>query len=327
MSEKEIRVCIIIALILCFISIFYTTYQFLYLLKQQEVIRRAWEKSIKVLDAKNQSRKKLEKQSSNLYGDMERKTVFAKIDALLSYSGLYTRFPKLTAEKCMASVLIGSCMEGIILWFALSSLWKSLFIVLLTLIVIVECLNILCAVRRKRIDGEVIHCIDMMEMGAQTSTEVIQILRKSAVKVREPLRSELLSTVVDAENCGNSSQAIRRLCNRIDNKYLKDILLNLDICSKFKANYQDVLRAGKRIVKQDVANREEIKKLYINTSRFIVFIIGIGLLCLMSMGKLTGTNQNVFIALWNTGTAGQVIIWYLGIITIGSLWRSIVKAL
>ncbi len=327
MNENEMKILVAVLLLLFFGGVFHTVYQALYLAKQQEVIRRAWEKSVKILEAKNRTRKKLEKKSVSLYGEMEKKSLPAKLDGLLAYSGLYTRFPRLTAEKYMAALLAASCLECLALWLLTNAFFLSLGIMLLTLALVTEGIHILCAVRRKRIDDEALHCLDVMELNALTGMDIIEILRKTALKVREPLRTELLNTVIDAGNSGNASQAMRRLCSRMDNKYLKDMILNLEICSRYQANYGEVLKAGKKIFMQDAANRERMKKLHKNTLMFTLVLILVGYVCLQMMSGMVAGEGNAILMLWGRGTAGQLILSYLGAVSVCSIWRSLIKAL
>lgn len=300
---------------------------FFSLLKQYEILKNAWEKSLKVLDAQNQTRKRIEKQTVSLYGEMEKRTFIAKLDAILAYSGLYRRFPGLTAEKSAAGMLTALGLITMLLWFITGKILIGMGAAGLMLCIAYESFHTMRAIRKRKIDAEILHCLDMMEMTAVSSRDVLSIIGKTAVKVKEPLRSELLSAVVDAEHSGDTSQALRRLTNRIENKYLKDLLLNLDICSKYTESYQDVLKASKKIFLQDSVNREKLRKLYKNTLQFILVMTGIGIFCLQAASRLMAAEENVIFLLWHSGTAGQVILLYLLCVITGSIWHSGMKAL
>lgn len=327
MNEKEIKAAVVLFMALFFAGVFYTVYQLLLLLRRQAVMKRAWEKSIKVLEEKNQTRKMLEKKSAGLYGETEKHSLPAKIDAILAYSGLYTRFPRLTAEKCMAALLSAGCMEIIMLGLFGCPLWKCLGITAITQLVVLEAVRLLRAVRKKQVENELLHCLDVMEMNAFTCTDIVEILRKTALKVKEPLRTELLGAVADAVGSGSSAQALKRLANRIENKYLKDMILNMEICSRYRANYGEVLQAGKRIFLQDAVNRERMKKLHRNTLMFTLALVLIGAACLQMMGGMMAEGGgNALTMLWNKGVAGQAVLVYLGCVTLGGIWSSFIKA-
>lgn len=327
MKENEIRIAAAVLLGLFFLSVFYGIYQTLYLMKQQEILKQAWEKSVRVLDEKNQTRKKLEKQSASLYGAMENRSLAARLDGMLAYSGLQTRHPFITAERCMAVLLTTDCMAGIAIWLLSGTLLLSLGVVVLVPAAFFPVMHTLCYIRQKRIDEETLHCLDVMEMQALSGVDVIEIIRKTALKVREPLRAELLNTAIDAGNSGNTSQAMRRLCNRIENKYLKDIILNLDICSRFKANYREVITTGKKIYMKDAANRNKLKKLHRNTLMFFLVLVCVGIICLKLIGSMVAGNGSVIRLLWSYGTVGQLVLIYLGAVIVCSIWSSLMKAL
>lgn len=327
MNENTMKILIMICFCIFFAGVFYTVFLFFSLLKQYEILKNAWEKSLKVLDAQNQTRKRIEKQTVSLYGEMEKRTFIAKLDAILAYSGLYRRFPGLTAEKSAAGMLTALGLITMLLWFITGKILIGMGAAGLMLCIAYESFHTMRAIRKRKIDAEILHCLDMMEMTAVSSRDVLSIIGKTAVKIKEPLRAELLSAVVDAEHSGDTSQALRRLTNRIENKYLKDLLLNLDICSKYTESYQDVLKASKKIFLQDSVNREKLRKLYKNTLQFILVMTGIGIFCLQAASRLMAAEENVIFLLWHSGTAGQVILLYLLCVITGSIWHSGMKAL
>lgn len=327
MKTYWIKGFIIFILILLFLTLFAAVFQMFALLKQHDILKRAWEKSLRVLDEKNRHRKALEKKSSSLYGELEKKSFVAKLDSNLAYGGLYTKFPKLTAETFLAAMLAGSFVVFIAFLLLTGHVGVSFAVLGVAWSAVYESICFVRAVRRKRIEEEILHCLDLLEMNALTSTDIIQIIGKTAVKVKKPLRTELLSAVTDAEHSGYSSPALRRLCNRIENKYLKDLILNLDICSRFKANYGEVLKAGKKIFMQDMANRQRMKKLYKNTFMYAMLMTGIGFFCLQQAGRLLYGSGDMITMLWTGGSAGRIILIFLGAVAFGSMWRSAVKAM
>lgn len=326
MSDKQIQITVTILLIVLFGSMFYAVHHFFYLMKQHEVLKNAWEKSIKVLDTKKQNRKKLERKATALYGEMEHKTIMAKLDATLSYSGIYAKFPKMTAEYIVSIVMIFALIIGIATWFFSKKLLYALIGMVGIIAILYEAMLTIRLFRNKKITDELVHFLDVAEMGSLTRKDVVSILKYSAFKVKEPLRTELLLTVLDAEHTGNSSLALRKLINRVENKYLKDLLLNLDICSKFKANYSEVLKATKKIFLQDVANREKLRKAYQNSLSYNVVMVIVGFFVIQLFGGVVQVD-NTFAALWGSGIIGQLIILYLVGMSVFSIWTSAIKTI
>lgn len=325
MRETVFRILVPVLLGLLFLSLFETVYRFFYLLRQHEVLKRAWEKSVKVLDQKNKNRKELEKKQEVLFGEMERKNLSAGLDRLFAYSGIYSRFPHLTAEKFTSVLAVGICMETVLVWLLSGRLFTALAAAAVTLTVILELLKLLRAVRRRKIEEESLHFLDLLEMNALTSQDVIQIFRKTAAKVSDPLKTELFNMVADAEHSG-ASAAVRKLAGRVENPYLKDLFLNLEICSRYKANYGEVISAAKKIFQQDAAAREKLRKLYQNQFGYIVVLLVIGAACLQGMCSGMTGGGNVFVILWQSGGAGRLIAEYLAAASALGLWRSGVRA-
>ncbi len=323
---EKVKIVMPICLIVVFCSLAYGIYQLLFLFRFHEMMKRAWEESVRVLDVKRQTRKKLEKKTSALYGEMEKKTFMAKIDSHLSYSGLGTRFPKLTAENFTAVLALIISLEWLVLSLILRNMGQGLITAVLTGFLVFEGLHFLRAMRYRRISSELLRLIDTLEMQALTCKDVIQMLCFSAEKVKEPLRSELFFTVIDARHCGNSSKAIRRLCNRVEHRYAKDLFLNLDICSRGKANYREVIRTAKKIVMQDLANSAKLKMLYRNAFFFTVALSGIGFVCMNVMLQMTVGQGNLW-SLWQDGGIGKACLVYLGAVSLGGAWHFAKKML
>lgn len=190
-----------------------------------------------------------------------------------------------------------------------------------TLYVQWQVLEFLRVRRNRKISEELLHCIDLMEIHACTTEPVIEILRKTAGQIKDPLRSELERTVDDARYSGQTSAALRRLCNRVEQKYMKDLILNLEICSQAKANYKEVLSAAKRIFIQDMANEEKMRKLNQNTFGFTLLLGMVGIIGLNSILSFFTAEEGAFLVLWKSGNMGKGIVLYLLMVAGTGLWR------
>lgn len=316
----EKKILLVVSLGALFAGLFYGFYQLFYLLRVHENLKRAWEKSEKVLKERRESRKSMEREVESLYGEMEKKSLMAKIDCTLTYSGLNTRFPVLTAEKLVQRFFLFLCVEVICIFFICRDMAFTLTAAAFTALLVREVLQFIRAVRKKQINDEFLHCIDYMEINASASNDIIEIIRMTALKVKEPLKSELFTVVFDAKHCGNKSEALRRFCNRIEHKYMKDLILNLDTCSRQKENYKEVLKEAKKIMLQDLANQERLRKMYRNTF-FFTLALGIGgqmMLQFIASGFMGG--GNVLKILWESGVGGKIITLYCTGVFAGSVY-------
>ena len=305
-----------------FVSLFIGIYLLFQMLNFHKILKKAWEESIRVLDQRRVNRKTEEKRYSALYGEMEKKHPIARLDAVLAYSGLYTRFPNLTAEKLVAVMMLEGAVLLIATWIISDSLLFAMLIVLLILYVETQVFQFCRAVRNRKINSELLHCIDLMEIHSYSTDSIVEIIRKTSMQVREPLKSELERAVDDAEFSGQVSAALRRLCNRIEHKYLKDLFLNLEICSHAKTNYKEVLSAAKKIIIQDMANIEKLRKMYQNSFLFALLLGVVGIIGLNSMLALFGGGNNALDFLWQSGEFGKMIVVYMLAVAALGLWST-----
>lgn len=319
MSEQKIILFLcLVAFFVGLICVFYFLFSSFNVYK---MLKKAWEESVRVLEQRKINRKTEESRYVALYGEMEKRHLTARVDNLLSYSGMYTRFPNLTAEKLIAVVIA----EGVCILLCSGIFLQSLAVAVLITggIIYVQWqgLEYLRVRRNRKICEELLHCIDLMEIHAYTTESLVEILTKTALQINGPLRSELERTVDDARYSGQTSAALRRLCNRVEQKYMKDLILNLEICSQAKANYKEVLIAAKRIFIQDMANEQKMRKLYQNTFWFTLLLGMVGIFGLNSILSFFTAEDSAFFILWKSGNIGKGIVLYLLIVAGAGLWK------
>lgn len=318
--EEILRIVVSVALALLFLTILLSIYQFLYLLKQHEVLKKAWEKSIKVLNTKKQTRKQLEKSNAALYGEMEAKTIMAKLDSALAYSGIYVRFPTWSVEYFTAGLLMGVMIEIALVWLFSKSILLALFASMLTVFIIFQLLQTARAIRKRKIDAELLSFFDLMEKAIITSKDIVNVLSKVENRLKGPLKKEIFCTIVEAESTGNVSYAFRHMMNRVENKHLKDLLLNLDVCCHHKANFGEVIAKLKKIYIKDKENKELLRKMYRNS------FMGIIILVVIITWIIFRSADNALMVLWQGGLIGQLILIYLLVVSVIVLWTTALKA-
>lgn len=305
---------------------FYFTYMVFCMFGRYELTKRAWEASIDMLVSRNRKRINLEREAYVMYGEMERKNLTGGIDRILSYSGITGRFGWVTAEVVMAAVSLLIFLEMLAVVLMFGKFFPAVGIAVFTLLLLYETGNLMRALRGRRINDELLHLEDLMEIYAYSNEDILQIMGKAALKIRGPLQGELLKMLYEAENSGQISLALRRLCNRIENKYFKDLILNLEICSRYMANYQDVLKAAKKILKQDEQNRKKIQKLYRKSFLYSVMFLGIGAVSIYGMGIFAGVEGNIWLYLWRAGSFSKGLVIYMAATAAFGLWNISSKA-
>lgn len=306
-------------------------YELLNVFHRHQYLKEAWEKSLAEIDSRYQSRRENDLLNENLYGEMEKKTYIARLDAQLAYGGIYSKFNKinLTAEKFAVAFLI----ENMLVFIFSLLFWKgnflySLVFTVFNYIFFSELLTFIRSVRNKRIDDETLHLMEIMELNASTNDDIIKIMELSASKVHGPLGEEVQNAVNDAAHGGNISQALRRLCDRVESKFLKDLFMNLDTCCAYKANYEDVISACKKLYMADEGNRKKLSNMYKGMVLYILILSSVILICLNTCGSLFAEGDaNVFVLLWSSGIFGQIIVLYMLMVFILGLWRAVRKAI
>lgn len=189
-------------------------------------------------------------------GNREKKNVFYRMDEMLIHTGIRKRLPFLTVEMmllfCAAfffivvvifteftgSILLGIAAAGIL--YMLSA----------------ESIRMLIRFRQRKVEDNILHFANLMENYARTSDDIVSIFHKISIYLDEPLRSAVEKCYMETYTTGDFAAACSHLDISIGNRYFSDMLTNIEICSRHRANYEEVIHGNKEIVRKYLSERD-----------------------------------------------------------------------
>lgn len=265
---------------------------------------------IRWLDRKYKKRLIEERRIRQTTGNHSKKSFLYRIDRMLDYSGIRNMAGSINAE--MYIVLVGTLavFAGIIgmitfhsIFFAFSA---AIIIILLSGII----LYILSGIYYNRLENEIMTFLNLVENFSKTDNDIVQIFKKALFYLDEPLKGLLLEFCNEAESIGDTAAAFNNLSARIEHAKCRELFRNLQVCSKYEANYDEVIKDCRMSMIDYLAVKAD-RKAIINNGRaeiVILIISAVGIIFLFS-----GITSDLWNVLINT-FIGNIILFYCFVI-------------
>ena len=213
-------------------------------------------------------------------GNREKKNVFYRMDEVLLRTGIRDKVPFLTVELL---ILLGSMFFLFVLMVITK--WTGSFILgiavsILLYILALEIVKLLLRRRRKKVEDNILQFANLLENYSRTSDDIVSIFHKIAIYLEEPLRSAIEKCYIETIATGDFAVACNHLDIRIGNRHFSDLLANIEICSRHRANYEEVIRGNKEIIRKYLSERDVRAELARNARIEITVILLIGIIML-----------------------------------------------
>ncbi len=159
--------------------------------------------------------------------------------------------------------------------------------------------------------------INLMENYSSTEDELIAIFSRIQTFLTEPVKSAVEQCCMEAELTGDKGRAIRNLEKRIEHEKFKEIVRNLEICSRYEANYAEVIKDSRSLLREYLAARKERKAIVNNARLEMAMIIGC---CGVVLGMMDDLTEQGFLHILLSSTVGNVILIYCIVIVLIAVW-------
>lgn len=293
----------------------------LYLVRINSVLRKL-NNGMKNVVNKSQklstNRKKKEEEIRIDDGGQEKTSFFYKVDLSLIQSGISHKFPFITTEiflcivaGTMAAAFIIGIRYSFLIAFIAACLSGFMYYILLFL---------LSSINYRKTESQIISFVGMMKDYSRTSDDIVTILQNVSVYLEEPLKSVVEECCMEATTTGDVSAAITRMSLKIEHKEFKKIMNNLEICSRHKANYGEVISRSMDQLRNYIASKEEARRIVSNGRRQIILIDIVGVICFFMMNDLA---EEGILSFMQKTFAGNCILLYLFLVILWSTWKMI----
>lgn len=306
-SNEEFAV--IILTVVLFIAVVTCTFLIKRYLKEYRVLKNNFTKTYNRLSESEKIRLQAQKERKLIYGDTHEKGLLTKLDNLLMYSGIKTKFKFMSSEIMLILIILVATISIIISQMITDDLTMGLVAATVFVFIMISVLKVMCNVQYKRVHDSVLKFTNIIENFAATSNDIIAILEKSCVYLSEPLKSKVYNCVVEARNSGDKDYALRKLQDSIENDYFKELIRTLRISSGFEANYSEVIREGKEALQNNLKYESEKQSLRNNARAEMLALAAVGMLCIFMSSQIT--YMTLYELLFMTGIVGKLLFYYM----------------
>lgn len=292
-----------------FLLIFVTIFLFINYVKEYYTNNDIYE----LVERKYLKRKSEKEQIRIEMGNVKEKTFLGKMDLLIERSGIRKKIHFFNTESYMIINIIlifASMIFGIIKYkFWIVGIVFSVIAVLILYLI----LTIMANVNYERIDKEVMTFINILENYSGTNDDITLIMEKTYPFIKEPLSSYIQEFCNDVYTRGDLQEAFRRFEARIENERIKDILRNLEICSRHEANYKEIIKDSRETLKDYLTAKEERKSIIKNKRIEITMCIVVSGVILYICKSFV---PNIWQLLKTTFTGNVILLYCITVITI-----------
>ena len=275
------------------------------------------------IDKSTKQRTEGEELLRKVEGIQDKQRLFYKIDLMLNQSGIKRKIRFLTTEYLLIfSLLVG--LAGVIS----ASIFKGFFygIVLGFLIAILPTILIKLKAdsNYRKTEDQLVHFLNLIENYTKTYDNIIAIFGKIFPYLQEPLSTAVRECYIEATNTGDMSLAFRKLEAQIGSDKFSEILRNLELCSRYEANYQIVVSTARDIMSNYIRSKRKVKSIAENARIELGIILFAAIVFFGIISSLIEVN---LFSLLMTSVFGIAIVIYLilvslyGIFSITSILR------
>lgn len=257
------------------------------------------------LQGKMKNRRKTEEDKIMEDGYGQKESLFYRLDLSLYQSGLQKKVPLLTSEIFLisAGILTTGCFAAVL--FISNTLLPAVCAAMAVIFSIYVSMELLLIHNTNRIEEDILTFANLLDNYSKSTDDIVDIMDYTRGFLREPLRGAVNTFCSECRSGGDIQTAFRRLEVSIRHRIFGELIRNIEICSRYNADYSAVIRKNRVMIENYLAEREARKQLA-NTSRLQILILYASAgLSLKIMQEIGGTG---FMPLLLYTPAGNIIL-------------------
>lgn len=308
-----------------FALVFYMVYSMLNYFKYYSRMKATLRSIYNQMSESEKLRADEERRQRDLHGAGMKLDFLGRLDERLAYSGIKDKFRWMTTELYLIFLIITVVVVSTIVVLFKGLLWGAASALILTLSIDLL-LQLMVARRNASTESIMLSFMNIIDNFSRTSDDIISILEKSSRYVDAPLGPQIYDAVVEAKNSGDTLQAMQSLQDKVKNKHFKVLMRNLEISSRYEANYSDIVEDCRDIFHEYIQSEKEKRNIRINGLLEIGVMLLCGTLCIYLLGDMTESGSLIR-TLQSGGRIGVGILIYLVVSVIAALYVMIFKVL
>lgn len=272
--------------------IFWAIYKVFCLGVQKQWVSRGWQYLLEQTNQTQRQRRLAYQQQYEEIGAVDKLPLMLRWDQVYSQSTIQNRFPNLNTGMYSGLLLATASIAGIcgLLLFVKKPGTGILLGLLLFSGVLAGGIFYVNLLRRKRLyqtEMELVPFLNIVDNFSKSEHDLFQIFELSVPYLKEPLRSAIAECSRQAATTGNRMEAVRDLLYRIEHPRFREMIQNLEICSKNDANYAAILKDMRDGLSAYMTSRKEAAGILKQGQIQMIVILLLGIPMVAMLGVVT----------------------------------------
>lgn len=286
-------------------------------LKEHSALTMAAENVYQKAKAQEEERQNAQQRIFLVEGRQEKINLLYKLDLLVLQSNIKKYVPFASTEILMIFAL-GMAAADFALVTSITGTWvfgMLGFVGVLFLGYLV--LYFMALENYHKTEESLMTFINLLENYSGMEDELITIFSRIQPFLSEPIKSAVENCCAEARMTGDRNQAIRNMEKRIEHEKFKELIRNLEICSRYEANYGEVIKDSRGLLREYLATVKERKAILNNARVEIAMILGC---CGIVFWMMNDFTQTGILPLLLSNTAGNLILAYCILMIFYAVW-------
>lgn len=293
-----VRISMIIPMFICMKGIAET-------MVKRSVLRKGIEAVYNRMEKASSDREENEKQIRVMYGDVKANGLLNKLEIDFRYAGIIKGKVTFELVSLVAMIVIVSVI--VVTWITTGNGYLTIMSCVMLILIAKITVDNMVGARYRKIDKELLSFINAISNYCLVGDNLLDILDKAANSMSGIIRNEVNSAVNVIRVKGETSVVLKELEVNNPHPFFKTLIRNLEIASRNKANYLEVVDGCRHMLEITRENEKQLSRVK-SDSRVTLLVL--------SMAGLTGIYM---ISVWLLNMQFSYFIEYLLSSSIGTI--------
>lgn len=293
-----------------FISVLIASFITVEYLIKNKVLNNSFKAAYRLIKKKEHQRHRSEEKLRYEDGKQEKIKFLTKVDLIIVRSGLNIIFPFISTETYMIGTFVLAL--GVFLCIqAFSNIVFALIGILIVIIISYLILYFSSGYNYKKTEKIIVNFANLLENYSKTTDDIISIFQKVLPYTENPVRMALEECCTAALTTGQVSVSLFQLSNKIEHEKFKELIRNLEICSRYEANYAEIISESRRNLREYIAAKEKRKEMK-NSSKVDILLLLIAAVVILKVVSQLG--EGSMITVLTSSFIGNIILLYCAVL-------------
>lgn len=271
---------------------------------QEKIVDNAIHKAHETLDLSNRMRIKEKKEDAS-------SILLKSVDVRLQYSNLKNYIPFLTTEIWLLLIL-GFCAISYFVCALIKGWMFGIIGMAVTSILLRSMEAFLIHKNYNSVEEQLVVLLNLLENYSVASDEITDIFFKISKYLKDPLKSALAESYYEAQTSGNTSVTLERLSNKIEHPKFKELIRNIEICSRYNADYKGIVANSRKGIRDFVSYRKK-RKIVINAGKTTIFMLVVFSIIIFTAFSYM-SDYSIWHVLLNTNLGKLFLVYFGGLL-------------